>query len=113
MSRLLGSWRTLGLLFEDGGQIVHVVPYAANQDLMRWVTREGSSALVPALFHGPVGRTPDTGAATTLRCWRERDEEARERAGMCLERPGTGTLLYGPCRTCLRGAPGMSASPGP
>ncbi|MEW1717934.1 RiPP maturation radical SAM C-methyltransferase [Streptomyces sp. NPDC093109] len=84
VSNLLGLWRTLGLLFEDGGQTVHVVPYAANQDLMRWVTRDSSPALVPALLHSPMGRTPGTGATTTLRCWRERDEETREKHGMYL-----------------------------
>jgi ribosomal peptide maturation radical SAM protein 1 len=84
VSSLLGRWRTLGLLFEDGGQTVHVVPYAANQDLMRWVARDGSPALVPALLNDPMGRTPDTGVMTTLRCWRERDKEAREKEGMYL-----------------------------
>ncbi|WP_063792479.1 RiPP maturation radical SAM C-methyltransferase [Streptomyces atriruber] len=88
VSELLARWRTLGLLFEDGGQSVHVVPYAANQDLMRWVTGEGSAALVPALLRGDDPGTPVPesksvrGPATTLHCWRERDEETRARDGI-------------------------------
>ncbi|MEU2794342.1 hypothetical protein [Streptomyces sp. NPDC007100] len=35
VAALLSRWRTRGLLLEDGGQTVHVVPHAANQDLMR------------------------------------------------------------------------------
>ncbi|MET8682884.1 RiPP maturation radical SAM C-methyltransferase [Streptomyces sp. NPDC004732] len=86
LSALLARWRTLGLLFEDGGQAVHVVPHAANQDLMRWVTRDGSPALVPALLddHGSADRVPEATAATTLRSWRERDEETRARDGIYL-----------------------------
>ncbi|MEU7581683.1 RiPP maturation radical SAM C-methyltransferase [Streptomyces sp. NPDC041068] len=84
VSALLARWRTRGLLFEDGGQTVHVVPYAANQDLMRWVTNDGSPALVPALLQDSAGRIPEASAATGLRCWRERHEEARERDGIYL-----------------------------
>ncbi|MEV5976693.1 RiPP maturation radical SAM C-methyltransferase [Streptomyces sp. NPDC052114] len=84
VSALLDRWRTLGLLFEDGGQTVHVVPHAANQDLMRWVTGDGSPALVPALLRGPADRIPEMSTATALRCWRERDEETRERKGIYL-----------------------------
>ncbi|MEU8953275.1 RiPP maturation radical SAM C-methyltransferase [Streptomyces sp. NPDC048518] len=93
VSALLAHWRTLGLLFDDGGQTVHVVPYAANQDLMRWVTREGSPALVPALLDDANSRrvpgasavaATATATATALQCWRERDQVARARDGMYL-----------------------------
>jgi ribosomal peptide maturation radical SAM protein 1 len=83
VSKLLRYWRMLGLLFEDAGQVVHVVPHGANQDLMRCVTGEDAPALVPALFHR-TGRAPATDARTTLRCWRGRDEGAFAEADMYL-----------------------------
>jgi ribosomal peptide maturation radical SAM protein 1 len=83
MSTLLRDWRRSGLVFEDADQIVHVVPYGANQDLMRCVTGEGAQALVPALLHR-AGRAPGTDARTTLRCWRGRDPELLEEDDMYL-----------------------------
>ncbi|MEV0442217.1 RiPP maturation radical SAM C-methyltransferase [Streptomyces spectabilis] len=82
VSALLARWRTLGLLFDDGGQSVHVVPHAANQDLLRWTTQDAGPALVPALLHDAGRHTRRASAGTTLQGWRERDEEARERPGM-------------------------------
>ncbi|MER5432463.1 RiPP maturation radical SAM C-methyltransferase [Streptomyces sp. NPDC002588] len=72
--RLIDRWRAHGVLFEDGGQIVHVVPVAANQDLLRWVTAENAPALVPALLADDVPRGT-SGDTSGLRCWRERDSE--------------------------------------
>ncbi|MFJ5306870.1 RiPP maturation radical SAM C-methyltransferase [Streptomyces sp. NPDC088350] len=83
VSLLIARWHAHGLLFEDGGAIVHVVPLAANQDLMRWVTSENAPALVPALLSDDTpGDAP--GDASVLRCWRERDAEACGRSGMRL-----------------------------
>jgi hypothetical protein len=75
VSALLRDWRICGLLFEDAGQLVHVVPHAANQDLMRCVAGADAPALVPALLR-PTAPAPGTDTSRTLRCWRERDEEA-------------------------------------
>lgn len=75
VSALLRDWRMLGLLFEDADQVVHVVPHAANQDLMRCVVGEDAPALVPALLRR-TERAPGTDAQMTLRRWRERDAEA-------------------------------------
>ncbi|GCD33033.1 hypothetical protein OEIGOIKO_00751 [Streptomyces chrestomyceticus JCM 4735] len=61
---------------------MRVVPYAANQALLRWVTHDDSPALVPAMLHGAAGRNCAADTATALRCWRERDEEAREWDGI-------------------------------
>jgi ribosomal peptide maturation radical SAM protein 1 len=80
---LLRDWRGAGLVFEDADQIVHVVPYGANQDLMRCATGEGVQALVPALLQSP-GRALGTAARTSLRCWRGRDPEVLEEDGMYL-----------------------------
>ncbi|WP_172385401.1 RiPP maturation radical SAM C-methyltransferase [Streptomyces sp. MNP-20] len=109
---LLSRWRTLGLLFEDGGQSVHVVPYAANQDLMRWVTH-GGPALVPALRHGPADRSPEAGATTALRCWRERDEQTRARDGIFMgEEPYEDTAVRTVAELVARGTQHV-ALPGP
>ncbi|MFI8930073.1 DUF5825 family protein [Streptomyces sp. NPDC053474] len=92
---------------------MHVVPYAANQDLLRWVTRDGSPAPVPALLHGPAGRAPEAGAATALRCWRERDEETRAQDGIFLgEEPYGGTAVRSVAELVARGAQHV-ALPGP
>ncbi|MEU7154619.1 DUF5825 family protein [Streptomyces sp. NPDC045456] len=63
---------------------------------MRWVAHDGSPALVPALLHGSAGRTPEAGATAALRCWRERDEEAREWDGISM---GEGQYEDTPVRT--------------
>ncbi len=68
--------------FPPTGTAVRVVPYAANQALLRWVTHDDSPALVPAMLHGAAGRNCAADTATALRCWRERDEEAREWDGI-------------------------------
>jgi ribosomal peptide maturation radical SAM protein 1 len=41
LDRVLDRWRALGLLFEDGGQLVHVVARDTNQPLVRVAVRGG------------------------------------------------------------------------
>lgn len=51
INEILARWRSLGLVFTDGGQYIHVAPEVANQDLMRLDGSRLHSAgpLAPAL----------------------------------------------------------------
>ncbi|WOX16321.1 hypothetical protein [Streptomyces sp. N50] len=60
IAELLARWRTLGLVFAEGGQYVQVAPAVANQDLLRLdgTGLHGTGAsLVPALAVPTAGDT--------------------------------------------------------
>jgi ribosomal peptide maturation radical SAM protein 1 len=60
VAELLARWRTLGLVFAEGGHYVQVAPAVANQDLLRLDgtgLHGNDTALVPALAAPSTGDT--------------------------------------------------------
>jgi ribosomal peptide maturation radical SAM protein 1 len=83
---LLARWYEIGLVFRDGGQVVHVAPAVANQDLTRLdgTALSGARPLVPALAEPGTNPEPGPPAAPegTMTLWRDRDPRTRAIPGM-------------------------------
>lgn len=94
---ILRRWHDLGLVFADGGQFVHVVPPATNQELARFAGAEGharaggdcAAGAADTVAEGRGHASPAGPAGLDITLWRDYEEDTRVLPEMALGRMTT------------------------